>query len=200
MHEQARRWDLTYRGRLPPWDIGRPQPVVVRLADQGVFSGTVLDAGCGTGENAIELASRGLDVLGIDWAPAAISAAVSKAGARGVKVQFSVGSALNLGRLGRSFERVLDCGLFHTFNDEQRAAYVASLGVALRPRGLLVLLCFSDEEPWDGGPRRVTQEEIRSAFDVGWSVASISRERFATRLHDAGAIAWLATIERVSST
>ena len=93
MHEQARRWDLTYRGQPPPWDIGRPQPAVVRLADQGFFAGTLLDAGCGTGENAIELASRGLDVLGIDWAPAAIAAAVSKAQVRRVKVEFAVGNA-----------------------------------------------------------------------------------------------------------
>ncbi len=200
VQEQARRWDLTYRGQPPPWDIGRPQPAVMRLADQGVFAGTLLDAGCGTGENAIELASRGLDVLGIDWAPAAITAAVSKAQVRRVKVEFAVGDALSLGHLGRTFECILDCGLFHTFNDEQRAAYVASLGTALRPGGVLLLLCFSDEEPWDGGPRRVTQAELRSAFAVGWNVAFITRERFATRLHDAGAIAWLAAIERVAAT
>src|SRR5260221_13632796 len=200
MREQARRWDPPYRGQPPPWDIGRPQPAVVRLADQGAFAGSVLDTGCGTGENALELASRGLDVLGIDWAPAAIAAAIVKAEVRNIKVEFAVGNALNLGRLGRTFERILDCGLFHTFNDDQRAAYVASLGAALRPGGLLILLCFSDEEPWDGGPRRVTQEELRSAFAVGWNVASITRERFATRLHDAGAIAWLAVIEWVAST
>lgn len=40
---------------------------------------TVLDAGCGTGRVAIELASRGYDVVGVDVDPAMLAAARSKA-------------------------------------------------------------------------------------------------------------------------
>ena len=197
MNEQARRWDLSYRGEAPPWDIGRPQPAVVRLADAGAFESAVLDAGCGTGENAIELAARGFAVWGVDWSPLAIQAARAKASARGLDVTFAVADALDLSALGRQFDRILDCGLFHTFDDEQRAQYVASLAAALVPSGRLFVLCFSDEEPWDGGPRRVTRAELEHAFATGWSLRSIVPERFATRLHDAGARAWLATVDRL---
>ncbi|HET6627329.1 MAG TPA: hypothetical protein VFG63_13150 [Nocardioidaceae bacterium] len=33
---------------------------------------------------------------------------------RGIEVEFAVADAFELERLGRSFETVLDCGLFHT--------------------------------------------------------------------------------------
>src|SRR3954452_11903125 len=46
-------WDASYRNGPAPWDIGKPQPAVVRLASLGAFAGAVLDAGCGTGDNAL---------------------------------------------------------------------------------------------------------------------------------------------------
>jgi len=58
-------------------------------------------------------------------------------------------------------------------------------------------MCFSEEETSAGGPRRVTQAEIRGAFREGWAVRSIERERFQSHLHPDGARAWLARIERL---
>ena len=54
-----------YAGKRPPWDIGRPQKPFIDVADQ--ITGSVLDAGCGTGENALFFASRGNKVTGIDF-------------------------------------------------------------------------------------------------------------------------------------
>lgn len=48
-------WDASYQDGPAPWDTGRPQPAVLRLAADGGFAGTLLDAGCGTGENALHL-------------------------------------------------------------------------------------------------------------------------------------------------
>jgi SAM-dependent methyltransferase len=201
MSDRFVAWEGAYRGDPPPWDIGRPQPVVVRIADANGFRSPVLDAGCGTGENALYLASRGLAVVGIDGATLAIDRALAKARDRGLAATFRAGDALALGSLelvarGRTFASVLDCGLFHTFDDRDRATYVESLAAVTGPGAVLHLLCFSNEEPWGGGPRRIHQDEIRSAFAEGWTVTSIEPGRFATRLHDDGARAWHATIER----
>jgi 2-polyprenyl-3-methyl-5-hydroxy-6-metoxy-1,4-benzoquinol methylase len=45
------------------------------LAAEGGFAGAVLDAGCGTGENALHVASLGLSVLGVDVAETALAIA-----------------------------------------------------------------------------------------------------------------------------
>lgn len=198
MTDGGRGWDSAYRGAPPPWEIGRAQPAVTRLADAGRFKGRVLDAGCGTGENAIELAARGFETWGIDGAPTAIRIARSKAEERGLSVTFMVADALQLDRLGQVFDTVLDCGLFHTFPDEDRARYVQSLASVIVPMGTLHVLCFSDREPWGGGPRRVSQAELREAFADGWRVVSVQPESFDTLIHAQGAHAWLATMERKS--
>lgn len=192
----AAQWDASYRDGRPPWDIGRPQPVVERIAATGAFRGEVLDAGCGTGENALHLAARGLDVLGVDWSTLAIANARAKAAERGTRARFEVVDALDLASLGLTFDSVLDCGLFHCFDDPDRTRYVASLAAVTRPGGVVHLLCFSDREPWGGGPRRVSEAEIRDAFAEGWRVAAIEPERFVTRIHDGGALAWHAAIVR----
>src|SRR3972149_5041546 len=123
-------FDFAYVGPPPPWDIGRPQPAFLRLAAQGVIVGPVLDAGCGTGENALHLAGLGFEATGLDAAPTAIAAARAKAAQRGLAVEFIVGDALALGQLGRTFATVIDCGLFHVFGDADRATYMASLAAA----------------------------------------------------------------------
>jgi ubiquinone/menaquinone biosynthesis C-methylase UbiE len=138
-------WDASYRDGPAPWDIGRPQPAIVRLAAEGGFAGAVLDAGCGTGENALLVALLGLPVLGVDVAETALATACEKAEDRGIEVEFVTADAFHLERLGRRFETVLDCGLFHTFNGGERTRYVAGLASVTERDGTLYVLCFSDD-------------------------------------------------------
>lgn len=79
-------WDASYRGGAAPWDTGRPQPAVERVAWEGGFSGAVLDVG-GTGDNALYLASLGLAVLGVDVAETALAIVLAKAVDRGIAVE-----------------------------------------------------------------------------------------------------------------
>jgi SAM-dependent methyltransferase len=191
-------WDASYRDGPAPWDVGRPQPAIARLAAAGGFAGVVLDAGCGTGENALHLASLGLSVLGVDVAETALAIARAKAEERGIEVEFAAADALRLERLGRRFATVLDCGLFHTLDGDERPGYVASLASVTERDGVLYVLCFSDVGP-DPGPHPVSQQALRAAFNPGsgWTVAAIGPDRIQTRFHDDdGAPAWLATIER----
>jgi len=191
-------WDAAYTDDSAPWDIGRPQPVWERLADAGEIAPPVLDSGCGTGEHTLLLAERGMEVLGIDITPVAVRSAKAKAAKRGLHAAFEVGDVLELDRLGRTFATVIDSGVFHIFDDADRARYVVSLAAVLDPGGVLHLLCFSEHTPGDAGPRRVTQAELRAAFAEGWQVERIEpalievREGFAPE----PAHAWLARIVR----
>ena len=200
-HERrsGQAWDASYQDGPAPWDIGRPQPAVTELAREHQLTGPALDAGCGTGENALHLASRGLEVLGVDVAETAVEEARRKAAERRVEAGFQVADALELGRLGREFATVLDCALFHTFDDDERPAYADSLASVTARPGTLYLLCFSDRQPGDWGPRRVTQDELRATFtrEHGWDVRSIAPARLETVLDTSDVQAWLATIDRV---
>ena len=192
-------WDASYYDGPAPWDTGRPQPAMARLAAEGGFTGAVLDAGCGTGENALHVASLGLPVLGVDVAETAVAIAQSKAGDRGIEAEFATADAFELDRLERRFATVLDCGLFHAFDGDERPRYVASLASVTEHDGTLYVLCFRDDGPGTG-PHPVSQDELRAAFGPGsgWNVAAIRPDRVQTRYHDdEGAPAWLATIKRV---
>jgi SAM-dependent methyltransferase len=202
-------WDAAYAASTPPpWDLGRPQPAFVRLAREGLLAGQVLDVGCGTGEQTLLAASSGADALGVDVSPLAIERARGKAAARGVpaaaggqigSARFEVADALSLGDLGLTFDTVIDSGLFHVFDDDSRARYVASLAAVLRPGGHLYLMCFSNRQPGEFGPRRVSQDELRAAFGDGWTILGIQADTFAINpglFPATTALAWLATIGR----
>lgn len=195
----ARDFQAVYLEGTPPWDIGRPQPEFVRLAEAGRFDGRVIDIGCGTGENALFIASRGLDVVGVDVAPEAIRQATAKAAARGLAARFEVADVLDLNQYTAAFDTAIDSGVFHVFDDDSRPLYARSVGGALRPGGRLFLMCFSEHEPGDWGPRRVTRAEIRSTFADGWIVDAIEPATFETNLEgEARVQAWLARLTRAA--
>jgi SAM-dependent methyltransferase len=192
-------WDDAYTGQTPaPWDIGHPQPAFARLAQSGLLSGRLLDAGCGTGEHTLLAAAAGADAVGVDISARAIEQARRKAAERGVTARFEVGDALDLSALAMTFGTVIDSGLFHVFDDGSRARYVASLAALLEPGGTLYLMCFSDRQPGEFGPRRVRADELRAAFSDGWAVASIVPDAFelSPAFGGGAAQAWLATIRR----
>jgi cyclopropane fatty-acyl-phospholipid synthase-like methyltransferase len=194
------RFGEAYEGQ-PPWDIGRPQAVFVQAADR--IDGSILDAGCGTGENALFFAEQGHTVTGIDFLERPIAEARRKAQERGLQARFLVFDALQLDALLAVFDSVIDCGLFHVFSNADRARYVTGLASIVRPGGRLFLLCFSDQEPPGDGPRRVSQQEIHDAFSEGWKIESIQNARFEVRpdlkdirFSEGGPYAWFCTIRR----
>jgi 2-polyprenyl-3-methyl-5-hydroxy-6-metoxy-1,4-benzoquinol methylase len=189
-------FNSAYEG-IPPWDIGRPQKEIIRLAEDGEISGRVLDVGCGTGENALYLASLGFEVWGVDAAPTAIKKAKEKAKERGITVNFLVSDALKLQLLQTKFDTVIDCGLFHVFSDEERPIYAANLSSVLYPDGKYFMLCFSENELGSYGPRRVTQAEIRATFSKGWKINYIREAELEIIFGTDGVKAWLSSITRL---
>ncbi len=195
MAEVPHDFDSSYEG-TPPWDIGRPQPAFLTLARSGALTGRVLDVGCGTGEHALMAAGLGLDATGIDFSPRAIRLAEQKARQRSLDARFFVADALELESSGDRYDTVLDCGLYHVFDDRDRAQFVKSLTATVEPEGRYFMLCFSDQQPGDWGPRRVSRAEIQSSFTDGWRVESIEKSLIEITIDPDGARAWLAVITR----
>jgi SAM-dependent methyltransferase len=181
----------------PPWDIGRPQPAFAALARAGAWRGHVLDVGCGTGEHTLLAASLGLPATGIDQASAAIDRARAKATDRGLHARFLVHDALDVSGIGEQFDTVLDCGLYHVLSDDDRVRYVSGLAAAMPVGSTLFLLCYSDRQSGDWGPRRVRREDIHGSFTAGWEVDTVEEATYETNLAPYEARAWLAAIRRV---
>jgi SAM-dependent methyltransferase len=193
-------FESAYGGQAP-WDVGRPQKAFVDAADQ--VRGSVLDAGCGTGENALFFAARGHAVTGIDFLEEPIARARRKAAERAVPATFLVKDALTLKDWTDRFDSVIDSGLFHVFSDAARRRYVEGLAAVVKPGGRLFLLCFSDAEPGTQGPRRVAKEELLAAFGSGWVVEAVRASRFEVlpdlkdlTFSEGGPKAWFAIVRR----
>jgi len=182
----------SYQG-TPPWEIDAPQPAVMALAEQGQFAGRVLDVGCGTGENALHLASRGHPVVGVDGAPAAIERAQHKATRRDLSVQFVVADVFELGTLGQQFDTVLDSAFLHIPGNTaaRRRVYTEQLATVLAPNGWAHLLEISEEVTEHPS---LTSTEILDSFDDHWGNERVREAAYAITSGDLPA--WLVSIQR----
>ena len=159
----------TYAETNPPWDIGKPQPPFIAVADRIVSP--VLDAGCGTGGTSLYFAARGQQVTGVDFVEEAIRRARAKAEERDLSVEFLVKDAMTLREWDRRFASVIDSGLFHIYTGEERQRYVQGLAHVLKPGGRLFLFSFNDDPAWPGGG--VSRQELYDAFADGWDIQSL---------------------------
>jgi len=185
---------------LPPWEIGRPQAAFVKLADEGRISGPVLEVGCGTGELALFLASRGHRVVAIDLDETALASARLKASQRGGTAEFISADGLFLESLDGLFKTVVDCGCFHSFSDTEREFYLDGLRQVVAVGGMVHLLVMSELEPGNYGPRRVTERELRDLFEEGFVMESCQPAVFEVRGERVGARAWMASFLHVGRT
>lgn len=192
-------YEAMYAHNDVPWDIGRPQVALAKAFDDDLVTGTVLDAGCGTGEHALLAASKGFATTGIDLSPTAVSIARQKARSRNLSAEFHAAdlTASPNPKLLNSFDTVLDCGTFHIFNNAQRVAYLSNISAYTNPGSRYLLLAFSDKGPGKIGPRRLSRQSIETGFSPDWKLLSIEDAIIETLIPNLTMPAWFAVLERV---
>jgi SAM-dependent methyltransferase len=169
---------LVYRLGKPRWDTGVPQPELEQLVP-GRAPGRALDLGCGTGADAVYLASHGWDTTGIDFVPEAVELARKNAADAGVTAAFVLGDVSRLGEAGvrGPFDLLLDIGCYHTVPASRRDAYVAGAAEAARPGADFYLAGIADPPRlWRLlGARGISGEEVRSRFGRYFRLAGQQR-------------------------
>ncbi len=168
-------WEQLYRStpgeRMARYVPGL-DPDVAAAIDAHALRGRALDVGTGPGTQAIALAERGFEVTGADISAAAVETAQRRGGASGAR--FVVDDVL-ASKLGGEFDVVLDRGCFHVLPASRRGDYANAIAARLPPGGTLLLKCFADDQPGEGGPARFSSDEIRSVFADRFDVVSVSR-------------------------
>jgi len=193
-------WDSSYRGgKRPFWDAGLPSGELRRVVEQGVIRpGRAVDLGCGSGTDAIYLASKGFDVTAIDIAPTALSLARDKADRAGIKVRWLLANVLSLPKL-EPFEFIFDRGCYHEVRFDNAAAYVETVRRLSRLGNTRFLLLAGNpnEASMQYAPPQVAEEDIRADFSSLFDFEWLQETRFETSNPAArGPLAWSVMLRR----
>ena len=181
-------WNESYAAGELPWDTGEPEPLLVEFVTSGRIQPTrTLEIGAGTGTNALWLAERGFDVLGVDLAPLAVERATAKLDGRALRCRFATLDVLTASVPEGPFQFVFDRGCFHVFDEpEERGGFAAGVAESLEPGGLWLSLIGSTEgPPREVGPPRRSAREISLAIEPVLEVVELRSAEF--RPHDANA-------------
>jgi len=195
------QWDLPYQtGTETVWDTGHPSTELKRMVETGQIKPCrTVEIGCGTGSDAIYLASQGFDVTAIDIAPTALSIAARKAEQAGVQVNWMLADILNVPPL-EPFDVVYDRGCYHEVRQRDPGAYVAAVKKLTRDRSKVLILAGNANKDtyWRfEGPPRVKEQDIRSDFTNGFRLLQLREFRFdPARGQKQGALAWSILLER----
>jgi len=192
------RWDAPYReGGRPGWDTGRPSTVLRKAIEEGVVkSGRALELGCGTGTNAVFLATKGFEVTAVDIAPSALRRVRDKADAARVKVRPILADVLAIPRLEPA-DFIFDRGCYHGVRRTGAAAYVETLRRLSHPGTKILIVAGNANEERQYGPPRVKEEEIRTDFSGLFEFVWLRETKFDTAEADAsGALAWSILLRR----
>jgi SAM-dependent methyltransferase len=171
-------WRLLYLVGITPWDREQvPRPGVELAEELSSAPGRALDVGCGTGRDAVYLASRGWTVTGVDGVPRAIERARQRAQDAPAEVTWIRGDVTALGSLdiGDGYDLVLDRGCFHGLSDQGRQRCAEGITAVAAPGARMLLNAFRPRRR-GLGPRGITAEELERCFQGQWELLSATRD------------------------
>jgi SAM-dependent methyltransferase len=174
-------WNESYASGQLPWDTGEPEPLLVEFVTSGAVAPCrTLEIGAGTGTNAIWMAERGFDVLGLDVAPLAVERAQGKVEGRDLRCRFAAWDILAARPPGGPFQFVFDRGCFHVFDEaEERQRFAAQVAAVLAPGGLWLSLIGSTEGPArEVGPPRRSAREVTLAIEPALEIVELRSTEF----------------------
>lgn len=168
---QAAFWEHLYRDDAAGWELGRATPPLASyFAKYSPRGSRVLVVGCGRGHEARMLAGHGAQVVAIDLAERAITAA------RGLDAGTGVAYRVHdlFVPLAERFDMVVEHTCFCAIEPARRDEYVERVADALVDGGALVGLFFDHGRP--GGPPYTTDaDELTRRFTRRFHVASLVR-------------------------
>lgn len=167
-------WEQRYQEKTTRWDLGQAAPAFVSLLhSHSLQPNKAAVLGSGRGYDAIAFAQYGFDVIGFDFAPAAIAEATTIAQANGSSVKFLQRDIFDLPtEFPKYFHYVIEHTCFCAISPQQRQAYVKVVREILQPQGELIAIFFTHSRP-DGPPFGVTPEEIKQYFETDFEILNL---------------------------
>ena len=165
---EFKRWQERYS--TPDYAFGKePNAFLARCLPLLPKSGKALAVADGEGRNGVWLSKQGLDVLAIDFSPAALAKARTLAAENNVAVTFIEADVHAWDYPEGAFDVVVE--IFTQFSPPaDRARKWAGMRRALKPGGLLIVQGYTPKQLdyGTGGPKQVeqlyTREMLESAF------------------------------------
>jgi methyl halide transferase len=174
-------WNKRYADCDTPWNTNQPSAELTRiLREWSIAPSRVVEIGCGTGTNALFLARQGFQVTAFDLSPLAIEQAEIRAAEEGVTVEFFSADILNLADMKGTFPFVFDRGVYHVVRRVNVEKFVDSIANLTSPGGFYLALAgnANEKDPAEGGPPRVSAQDICQDFASAFHVVQLREFHF----------------------
>ena len=164
---EKQRWETRFRA--PEYIFGKEPNAFLKAQAHRLRAGqSALSVADGEGRNGVWLAEQGLDVLTIDYSPAALAKARALAQERGVKLRTEVTDVFAWRWPKDAFDVIAAIFIFAA--PAERSAFFANLKGALKPGGLLLVQGYRPEQLKyrTGGPPDAERLYTRAILEYGF--------------------------------